>query len=185
MRRATVDLFNTFNYRTISIHALREESDIGVFEMSLNGLSDFNPRSPWGERLLIFCQYYDILIYFNPRSPWGERQAHRVGNHCFWVISIHALREESDKLSAFYLTNFSQFQSTLSVRRATSLYVSFVKPQTDFNPRSPWGERHDNKSIAKWLIEFQSTLSVRRATAKSNIIFTLKSTIYLHFFTKL
>ena len=35
--------------------------------------SDFNPRSPWGERPLprrcIHLDYSD----FNPRSPWGER----------------------------------------------------------------------------------------------------------------
>ena len=98
-------------------------------------------------------------------------------------------------LSAFYLTNFSQFQSTLSVRRATSLYVSFVKPQTDFNPRSPWGERLmeivsciENLCISIHALReesdfwenrrkidhfgFQSTLSVRRATeyaAQANI----------------
>ena len=50
------------------------------------------------------------------------------------------------------------------MRRATSLYVSLVNPQTDFNPRSPWGERQNmtGKQILDYL--FQSTLSVRRAT---------------------
>ena len=102
-----------------------------------------------------------------------------------------------------------QFQSTLSARRAT-LRSRYLPPSfgSYFNPRSPRGERlnafeyyncTNNISIHALREEsdiciraaitmtarFQSTLSARRATAKSNIIFTLKSTMYLHFFTKL
>ena len=79
----------------ISIHAPRGGSDpkhliIGFFPWY------FNPRSPWGERLVklaLFCAMTKISIHaprggsdvdgndfcsygehFNPRSPWGERQ---------------------------------------------------------------------------------------------------------------
>ncbi len=58
--------------RYISIHAPRGGSD--YFFLTLGKfLYDFNPRSPWGERLL----YMFIMgreNYFNPRSPWGERR---------------------------------------------------------------------------------------------------------------
>ena len=58
-----------------------------------------------------------------------------------FVISIHALRKESDQQVANCVADTSVFQSTLSVRRATSI-----------------GEGHGGE------LAFQSTLSVRRAT---------------------
>ena len=42
---------------------------------------DFNPRSPWGERLIISCTVKG-RYNFNPRSPWGERQ-HRAKGMCY------------------------------------------------------------------------------------------------------
>ena len=56
-------------------------------------------------------------------------------------ISIHALREESDRVLCHYIRLPVKFQSTLSVRRATKLATQIVRT-----------------------IGFQSTLSVRRAT---------------------
>ena len=56
----------------ISIHAPRGGSDIckgliiGLFD-------DFNPRSPWGERLARYNCTSVRIPNFNPRSPWGER----------------------------------------------------------------------------------------------------------------
>ena len=66
--------------------------------------------------------------------------------HHLIKISIHALREESD---AFYWNAKSQeeiiFQSTLSVRRATT----------------------KTRVILRFPVQFQSTLSVRRATQET------------------
>ena len=58
-------------------------------------------------------------------------------------ISIHALHEESDAYAPF-LTETDQFQSTLSMRRATA-------------------GQYGNGGI----LQFQSTLSMRRATFKA------------------
>ena len=55
----------------ISIHALREESDVTA-EAFINSTKNFNPRSPRGERpddTYIKLSEMD----FNPRSPRGER----------------------------------------------------------------------------------------------------------------
>ena len=57
----------------ISIHALREESDVM-------------------ERVL----KYSIVLNFNPRSPRGERPYFVSIPKYLIRISIHALREESD-----------------------------------------------------------------------------------------
>ena len=56
-------------------------------------------------------------------------------------ISIHALREESDIYNESHRAELNEFQSTLSVRRATNSDMSKIDKQL-----------------------FQSTLSVRRAT---------------------
>ena len=52
-------------------------------------------------------------------------------------ISIHALRKESDTCLAHPLWRTTQFQSTLSVRRATRPTSDNPPTQTHFNPRSP------------------------------------------------
>ena len=58
------------------------------------------------------------------------------------IISIHALREESDAIELLLLASEEPFQSTLSVRRAT----------------------REKAEPFCFLTVFQSTLSVRRAT---------------------
>ena len=60
----------------------------------------------------------------------------------FFCISIHAPRTGSDYLSGVLKDYPQVFQSTLPVRGATGR-LQFHKPaNTDFNPRSPYGERH-------------------------------------------
>ena len=89
-------------------------------------------------------------------------------------------------MSGVFVSTFP-FQSTLSLRRATSVLLEFSQSQAYFNPRSPCGERHQisceaarpyDISIHALLAEsdalhyieyiiarsFQSTLSLRRAT---------------------
>ena len=89
--------------------------------MSISLLSDFNPRSPRGERLrgfkiaCPFCQFQSTLS--------ARRATDRfVILSDVLIISIHALREESD---------------------LRSLWV--IRAQKDFNPRSPRGERPCSK----------------------------------------
>ena len=57
------------------------------------------------------------------------------------------------------------FQSTLSVRRATEYLIWLSYINFHFNPRSPWGERLPFLYFPLChFLRFQSTLSVRRAT---------------------
>ena len=60
------------NFQQISIHAPRTGSDFSIDPMLLI-LSDFNPRSPHGERRRRECGRF-VQCDFNPRSPHGERQ---------------------------------------------------------------------------------------------------------------
>ena len=53
------------------------------------------------------------------------------------MISIHALRKESDLLAAPFRPHLWRFQSTLSVRRATDGNNRKGRDGRHFNPRSP------------------------------------------------
>ena len=122
----------------------------------------FNPRSPYGERPKRRKKTMNENN-FNPRSPYGERQG----------------------LVVFHLAP-PLFQSTLPLRGATRASmptssptgISIHAPLTgsddgagagnqrdgDFNPRSPYGERHN---LLIWTFRtwgFQSTLPLRGAT---------------------
>ena len=129
----------------ISIHAPREGSDCVSIHIILTR-SDFNPRSPRGERLTQAAFGAESLSHFNPRSPRGERR--------------------SAILSPFASP---RFQSTLPARGATSVddsgkptaWISIHAPREgsdlqnikrrasrrNFNPRSPRGERPPNDII--------------------------------------
>ena len=152
----------------ISIHALREESDFKQIRIYYYSYFDFNPRSPWGERPHSFQQKVCLLLDFNPRSPWGERLIHKV----FRLL-------------------YAQFQSTLSVRRATpiatmpcqQLHISIhaLREESDHSTAVPYQASRRFQStlsvrratltlllMSVFSKEFQSTLSVRRATQSLN-----------------
>ena len=146
---------------------------------------NFNPRSPWGERLTPQCSPISVS-HFNPRSPWGERPPlPKVKGVTYQFqstlsvrratlnsskslkglkISIHALREESDVADISLNRSHNQFQSTLSVRRATILWVLLLRKISKF--QSTLSVRRATIARSFLLVElvFQSTLSVRRAT---------------------
>ena len=117
-RRATRCECHGTVWRTISIHALREESDklstaidanIKLFLSTPSARRATRPRRS-------ACHHH---TYFYPRPPRGERPdevAHVSKTHS---ISIHALREESDQPAAEASPGSVKFLSTPSARRAT------------------------------------------------------------------
>ena len=96
-----------------------------------------------------------------------------------WHISIHALLAESDLDKAFQSSRLRIFLSTLSLRRATSLFCSLPHPYRYFYPRSPCGERPSTFSKTSSDTAFLSTLSLRRAT-NCNRAETAKTSISIH-----
>ena len=81
---------------TISIHAPRE-----------------------GERTLCGERLRDHYTDFNPRSPRGERRPSGEPHMIIAGISIHAPREGSDREQSVFFAFAFQFQSTLPARGAT------------------------------------------------------------------
>ena len=99
----------------ISIHAPRVGSDNRNQVTSVK-TGNFNPRSPCGERLGAIGNVLDSALFQSTLPVWGATE----------VITI----------------NFKTFlfQSTLPVWGATWNHI-FTVSDTDFNPRSPCGER--------------------------------------------
>ena len=94
VRRATRGGFDVCRPAMISIHALREESDF-CFVFTIKRRSNFNPRSPWGERLTSNFALNVLKLF---QSTLSVRRATVCTSKTLLVckISIHALREESD-----------------------------------------------------------------------------------------
>ena len=123
----------------ISIHAPRVGSDVHCYNQAA-GRTDFNPRSPCGERR--HCCGVGIGAYhFNPRSPCGERLGDRP-MRTLDAISIHAPRVGSDFGGNAPMPGGIGFQSTLPVWGATYNMATQANGLSNFNPRSPCGERH-------------------------------------------
>ena len=115
-RRATSQEPALAPFSSISIHALREESDYS-FAICLSSFAYFNPRPPRGERPSESqISYTGVQFQSTPSARRATVDRADVPEGV--VISIHALREESD--------------AALSPSG---------RPQRYFNPRPPRGER--------------------------------------------
>ena len=78
---------------------------------------NFYPRSPCGERLSVFFSCW-LLAYFYPRSPCGERHPSAIlfnGRAYFYPRSPCGERHYGWS----WYDDFTEFLSTLSLRRAT------------------------------------------------------------------
>ncbi len=110
--------FDNYNLHCISIHALLAESDgksnklaglelVFLSTLSLRRATIISPHSAPNNG------------NFYPRSPCGERLLEQSASYNAYLISIHALLAESDRLPTALRTPHHIFLSTLSLRRAT------------------------------------------------------------------
>ena len=117
VRRATfVPMIPPTVTAQISIHALREESDPLKYiypHLPYKFQSTLSVRRATGVTAFNFCLSLISIHALREESDRPLFISNSKRN-----ISIHALREESDVIKIFILYN-SEFQSTLSVRRAT------------------------------------------------------------------
>ena len=106
---------------------------------------------------------------FNPRSPHGERLSTHTANSPDVTISIHAPRTGSDEHLRRYiiLCDISIHAPRTGSDDAIIDYQS--AGFTDFNPRSPHGERHFICCPYNPKRLFQSTLPARGATGADEL----------------
>ena len=109
----------------ISIHALREESDLAnkIFDKRDY---NFNPRSPRGERR-VFSWLEGYREYISIHALREESDSKMCDTYFFTLtISIHALREESD----FWLLNTPSIAPAISIhalREESDAHITPVK----------------------------------------------------------
>ena len=123
---------------------------------------------------------------FNPRPPRGERPVSVDRDRISLIISIHALREESDQVQCCWLLSCNYFNprpprgerlpchrwrfrgSPISIHalreESDARAALIVSSVCNFNPRPPRGERPSARRGSKRRWTFQSTPSARRAT---------------------
>ena len=170
----------------ISIHALREEGDLGSGAMrggirliSIHALREEGDaqRSTWPR------PQWAISIHAL-REEGDLRQAFQVQK--YYEISIHALREEGDLHLDVIRKSFFAFLSTPSARRATAWPTEAGESVRNFYPRPPRGGRLHLDVIRKSFFAFLSTPSARRATAKTETKSLFSNKLYniLHEFRR-
>ena len=169
LRRATRDIAHRKRQKNISIHALLAESDAHTWR-KVNPNPNFYPRSPCGERPILFAKRTGIIIFlstlslrratlapeqntteqtnFYPRSPCGERQLCKQSRKLSTQISIHALLAESDSGNKKAPARVSISIHALlaeSDRSGAGCLICLLH----FYPRSPCGERQQ-KCTKQW-----------------------------------
>ena len=102
---------------------------------------------------------------FQSTLPVGGATLTHLRYSCMISISIHAPRGGSDQKADVGLA--AGVISIHAPRGGSDRFFPIInQTHNDFNPRSPWGERHDwTDAAARELYEFQSTLPVGGATA--------------------
>ena len=146
----------------ISIHAPRGGSDPAALAFAFGGLN-FNPRSPWGERLFRLENMVSPGA-FQSTLPVGGATLPKVPKKTDTAISIHAPRGGSDRCtsaaaatSSFISIHAPRGGSDFPCNAAKSglgrISIHAPRGGSDcrgfgghgalhhFNPRSPWGER--------------------------------------------
>ena len=103
-------------------------------------LSNFNPRAPYGARLLLLC-YRNSVNYFNPRAPYGARRNTPNNGPQEAKISILAPHTGRDIPCCLFRILPVIFQSSRPIRGATRFRLPQPFCFTYFNPRAPYGAR--------------------------------------------
>ena len=127
-------------HKAISTHAPRTGSDTRRVQRLPFRQRNFNPRSPHGERPR-GAGGGDGDAKFQPTLParGATGPIRPAGQH--HLISTHAPRTGSDNPSALFGYEIEAFQPTLPARGATWTDSTSWATPSDFNPRSPHGER--------------------------------------------
>ena len=149
--------------KAISIHAPCTGSDY-VEPSGLAVHTNFNPRSPHGERPAGSPPAMVSASYFNPRSPHGERHSSAPANTSPPGISIHAPRTGSDYTAL--LPPSSQWISIHAPRTGSDVCDSVLN-SVDSLFQSTLPARGATFGILRCVADlksFQSTLPARGAT---------------------
>ena len=144
-----------------STHSLRSATDAESIELISIPVSI---HALLAECDKLFPVMRSICWCFNPRTPCGVRLMLIICNLSYNLVSIHALLAECDGLICLPPYWWLMFQSTHSLRSATSVLRYPFVLRYGFNPRTPCGVRLVRRGCCPEENQFQSTHSLRSAT---------------------
>ena len=123
----------------ISIHAPHTGSDYSQGSRLLKSVISIHAPHT-GSDLTVSLSQRDTRTDFNPRSPYGERQPISIVFEAQERISIHAPHTGSDGSAGGIVSRRANFnpRSPYGERLFCRTYRTNMK---NFNPRSPYGER--------------------------------------------
>jgi len=155
-------------------------------------ISDFNPRSPCGERrekdltlpialrlfqstlpmrgaaFVMYCVVTGKVIFQSTLPMRGAADLDNGADVDGW-ISIHAPHAGSGGKVPTVKRDGILFQSTLPMRGAARRLYLLHRFLLNFNPRSPCGERRQEQAATSLLFLFQSTLPMRGAAVSGEV----------------
>ena len=126
-------------------------------------VSDFNPRSPHGERHNR-VHHIQWRHNFNPRSPHGERRFRALQELAACDFNPRSPHGERQRYAPI-CSSSNRFQSTLPARGATPVHSLQEKRQMISIHAPRTGSDADVVARRKQRQKFQSTLPARGATA--------------------
>ena len=133
-----VTILCALKVRMISIHSPRMGRDAGIAQRT-DGLEDFNPLSPHGERPLNVCRSELAELFQSTLPAWGETIAALAAASAA-EISIHSPRMGRDGLT-WAAVNWQADFNPLSPHGERRPGRHAGHDRADFNPLSPHGER--------------------------------------------
>ena len=167
LRGATFTVCSCFVFLFISIHAPLTGSDNDCrwcyFDASL-----FQSTLPLRGATTTVTSQFTALKFQSTLPLRGATLILKITQFSFKFQSTLPLRGATADCSLRIV--IEQFQSTLPLRGATASHLAHGCKQTDFNPRSPYGERQEEANAVVSKLIFQSTLPLRGATY--NVSFT-------------
>ena len=150
----------------ISIHAPHTGRD-SLCESKRLDQQDFNPRAPYGARLLRPILSHGINIFQSTRPIRGATN-HIQSAELGIRISIHAPhtgRDSSNNELQLIQQDFNPRAPYGARLSCFDLLFDFINK--DFNPRAPYGARQQSSTNQNIDIPFQSTRPIRGATLET------------------
>ena len=123
----------------------------------------FNPRFPYGSRLLSMIKNTFLRDNFNPRLPYGRRRYAKPVLSRFFLISIHASHTGDDGVVTANGTVTSDFNPRLPYGRRLLCRLPLAV-FCYFNPRLPYGRRLSLIDFSQSSGLFQSTPPIQETT---------------------
>ena len=101
---------------------------------------NFNPHSPWGERLLILASVSHLLSFQSTLPVGGATSSRLDPLNKIIMISIHTPRGGSDNNVCGHYNSTINFNPHSPWGERPTIHVEYCA-NSHFNPHSPWGER--------------------------------------------